>query len=257
VVGRQKASLNGASRAVIWVAPPTSGPIFLDGDGSQAWGVNKKGVAVGARGAIPTIWSPTTNNTYARTSIALLANHVAGLAQDINDNGVVVGDDYAAVTFLRRAFIRLLNGTVVPLAPVQTDIESRANAVSNMFSRNGLRFVYVAGSSISAGGVERGVRWKVNVDTGAIAGRTLLNMMFATGVNNAGHVVGARMTQTQQVALLWRAGTYLTLEPPQGGGNTGGFFLTRPGAPRAYAVGNTVMKRRQGLLAQAVFWDVN
>jgi hypothetical protein len=256
-VGSQKVSVDGASRAVIWIAPPTSGPTYLDGNGSLALGVNKKGVAVGWRVGIPTIWSPTANNTYVRTSIALLANHASGLAEDINDNGIVVGENYAAVTFQRHAFLRLLNGTVIQLAPMQTDIESRANAVSNIFSSGGLRFVYVAGSSISAGGVERGVRWKVNVDTGAVAGRMVLNMQFAAGVNNAGNVAGARLSQIQQIATLWRAGTYMTLEPPQGGGNTASLFMTRTGAPRAFVVGSTIMKRRQGVLAQAVLWDVN
>jgi hypothetical protein len=256
-VGRQQVSVGGASRAVIWIAPPSSGPTFLDGNGSIALGVNKKGIAVGWRAGVPTIWSPNADNTYVRTSIALIANHTSGLAEDINDNGIVVGENYAAVTQQRRAFVRLLNGKVIPLAPAQTDIESRAFAVSNVFSSAGFRFVYVAGSSFSPGGLERGVRWRVNVDTESVAGVTVLDMQFATGVNNAGNVVGAKMLSRTQIATLWRAGTYITLEPPQGGGNTGSFNMTRTGAPRAFAVGSTIMKRRQGVLAQAVFWDLN
>jgi hypothetical protein len=116
--------------------------------------------------------------------------------------------------------------------------------------------VYVAGRTTDAGFVQRGVRWTVNVDTGAVVALTVLSMEFATGVNDAGDVAGATLSRRSQFATLWRDGTYITLEPPRGGGNTACFALARSPSLPTYAAGQFIFRRRTGILAPAVVWDV-
>jgi probable HAF family extracellular repeat protein len=96
-VGYERAA-GGSSRAVIWTAPPSSVPIFLDGDGSSALGVNDSGVAVGYRSGVPVIWTPDGSNGYVATTINLLPNQQFGFAEDINNAGIVVGYNAVLVT---------------------------------------------------------------------------------------------------------------------------------------------------------------
>jgi hypothetical protein len=94
--------------------------------------VNDNGVAVGALLGIPAIWSPNGTGGYFRTDIALLPNHDSGFADDINNDGIVVGSDHVMGTspFRSRAFLRLLNGSVLELAPAPGDSYSEAGAVA-------------------------------------------------------------------------------------------------------------------------------
>ena len=259
VVGYERAA-GGGNRAVIWNAPPSSGPIFLDSTGSTAYGVNDAGFAVGLRSGLPVIWAPDGNNGYVATNIGLLPDQEFGLAQDINNDGIVVGynavsADDSTLAFL--AFLRLTNGTVIELAPAEGDTDSIAFAVSNEVTVSDDSVVYVAGVTINANGAERGVRWTVNVGTGAMVALTVLNMQFAAGVNDAGDVAGASSLRRGQAATLWRNGTYITLQPPRGGRGTGCFYLARSASSPTYAVGQTILGRRTGIVAPAVVWEVN
>ena len=250
----------GSRHAVIWIAPPTSGPIALDGQESEAYGVNDSGIAVGSRTDvashlnIPTIWSPNGTNDYVRTDIALLPNHEAGVAFDINNDGIVVGlsVDHAVGGPVARAFLRLLNGSVHELAPAQGDTWSQAEAVSDVFTNSGDRFVYVAGVSIGVG--VRGVRWTVNVDTGAVVDDpTVLSLRPPTGVNGAGDISGSNL-QGAGSATLWQGGSYITLKPPKGGHGGGSSGLARTASSPRYVVGWTYMG---GQGSRAVVWDVD
>ena len=169
----------------------------------------------------------------------------------------MVGYNAAPVTFELTAFLRLTNGIVIELAPAQGDIESEAFAVSSVVTVLDDSVVYVAGRTTDAGFLQQGVRWTVNVDTGAVVALTVLNMQFASGVNDAGDVAGATLSRRSQSATLWRDGTYITLEPPRGGGNTACLALARSPSLPTYAAGVTISRRRTGILAPAVVWDVN
>jgi hypothetical protein len=242
-------------RAVIWIAPPTSGPVALDGGGSEAWGVNDNGVAVGTASGIPVIWAPDANDGYVRTNISLLPGHGGGLAEDIDNDGIVVGNGFAATTFEQRGFLRLLNGSVIELAPAPGDIQSRAAAVSDIVTISGRNLVYVAGRTENASSVLRGVRWTVDVDTGAVVEQTVLSLQFAEGVNGAGDVAGASLSGRRQSATLWRNGTYITLDPPPGGRNTASLGMVRDATSPTYVVGASATNKSR-LLGQAAVWEV-
>jgi hypothetical protein len=248
------------NRAVIWIAPPTSSPVVLDGAASQAFGVNDNGVAVGIASGLPAIWSPDGNNGYVRTNISLLPGHVAGLAEDIDNDGIVVGIGFTAT--VQSGFIRLLNGSVIELPPAAGDIQSRAAAVSDIVTISDRHLVYVAGRTENATSLSRGVRWTVDVDTGAVVDQTVLSLQFAEGVNGAGDLAGASVSQQgqsfrqRQSASLWRNGVFITLEPPSGGGNTAAFGMARSATSPTYVVGTTIT-RKSGIRAQALVWEVN
>jgi hypothetical protein len=238
---------------VIWIAPPTSSPIFLDASVSRAFGVNNNGVAVGAASGLPVIWTPDGNNGYARTNISLLAGHETGWAEDLNNQGIVVGLNFTDTA--RHGFLRLLNGTVIELAPAPVDIQSEAAAVSDIVTVSDRDQVYVAGRTESASGVQRAVRWTVDVDTGAVVEQTVLSLQYAVGVNDAGHVAGAG-GRRRSSATLWRNGTFITLGPPRGGRSTAALGMARSATSPTYVVGDAVINK-SGILSQAVVWEVN
>jgi probable HAF family extracellular repeat protein len=247
--------------AVIWIAPPMSGPITLDGSPSVAFGVNDNGVAVGGRSNTPAIWSPNGTGGYTRTNIAMLPNHQSAAALDINNDGIVVGVGYVTGTTPRpRAFLRLLNGNVLELPPAQGDSNSYAKAVSDVFTNLGNEFVYVAGWTSGAVNSAAGVRWIVNVGTGVVVDQAVLSLFLATGVNGAGDVAG-ESSQTHphdvQSATLWQGGSYITLAPPKGfrGGTAQG--LARTASSPTYVVGEAEMQGQMRGATQAVVWDVN
>jgi hypothetical protein len=119
----------------------------------------------------------------------------------------------------------------------------------------GKRLVYVAGTTRSTSepttGVSRGVRWTVNVDTGAVVDQTVLSLQFAAGVNGAGDVAGT--SAHGQSATLWQSGSYIKLAPPKGGRGGASLGLARTASSPTYVVGGT--QTRMG--GRAVVWDVN
>jgi hypothetical protein len=242
----------GHSRAVIWVAPPSQSPVALPGSGSLALGVNDAGTAVGASGGVPVIWTPSGSG-YISTSIGFLPNQVEAYATDIDNDGIVVGYGYYAVTYRSRAFVRLLNGAVVPLNPASGDVESTAQTVSDKVGTTGSQFVYVAGSTTSASGVSRAVRWKVDFVAGTVLETKVLSQTWAEGVNGSGDVAGTlNGTGLKQSAKLFHNGVYFTLPPPKGatGGTSRGIARTA-GSP-LYVVGQTTVNN----WPRAVVWVV-
>jgi hypothetical protein len=252
-VGEEKTS-SDRQRAVIWIAPPTQGPGVLDHDpvmGSVAFGVNANGVAVGVRGSIPAIWAPGANG-YVRTDIAILPNQQSAYAEDIGDDGIVVGYGEDATTYRRLAFIRLLDGKVVAILPESGDVESAAYAVSNILGTGGNQYVYVAGLTVSSSSVERAVRLKVRVSDGYVVERTVLNQTWAEGVNNGGDMAGTINSLRGQSASLWRGGVYFGLNAPKGGTNCAVRGLARNATSTTYVTGVTMINN----WPRAAVWEV-
>lgn len=229
------------SHAVIWIAPP-SAPIFLDGSGSTANGVNDFGVAVGSYLSHAAIWTPT-GGSYVRTDIPLRGGDVQAYASDIDNEGIVVGLGYAGSTYEARAFLRLADaaGTLVTLPPLAGDPESIAQQVSNVVTSGAEPIVYVAGSSgvLTTGGPYRSkaIRWTVSARTGAILQTLVLTQAFAAGVNDAGDVAGTTNGRTSQAASLFRNGTYYPLKPPKGGTSSAARGMARTAGSPTYVAG--------------------
>lgn len=240
-VGQEDAA--DGSHAVIWIAPPSE-PVYLDGPGSVALGVNDAGTAVGTYRGTPAIWS-LKGGTYSRTDIPLLEEDGDAYATDINDDGVVIGYGYAKNTYEARAFLRLTDGTLVNLPPLAGDPESLVNSVSNVVTSGSEPVVYVAGGSgvITIGGTPRSkaIRWTVNRRTGEIVETRVLTQTFTGGVNDAGDVAGTTNGRSSQAASLYRNGTYYPLKPPKGGTSTTARGLVRTIGSPTYAVGVAMM----------------
>jgi probable HAF family extracellular repeat protein len=242
----------GRRRAVIWVAPPSLSPVPLSDNGSLALGVNDAGTAVGSSGGVPVIWTPSGSG-YTPTHIGFLPNQAEAYATAIDNDGIVVGYGYDSVTFLSRAFVRLPSGTLVPLDPVPGDVKSTAQAVSDKVGPTGSPFVYVAGSTTSAAGVQRAVRWKVDLATGNLLETKVLSQTWAEGVNGSGDVAGTlNGSRGKQSATLWRNDVYTTLPPPKGatGGTSRGIAQTATSP--MYVVGQTTINN----WPRAVVWVV-
>jgi hypothetical protein len=217
-----------------------------------ALGVSDAGIAVGSIGGRPVMWTPSGSG-YTPTYIGFLPSQAAAYATAIDNDGMVVGYGYDSVTYRSRAFVRLLDGTVVPLNPVSGDVESTAQAVSDRVVTSGSQFVYVAGSTTSARGVQRAVRWKVDFGTGNLLETKVLGQTWAEGVNGSGEVAGTvNGSGGKQSATLWRNGVYTTLNPPKGatGGTSRG--IARTAVSPTYVVGQTTMNNRP----RAVLWVV-
>ena len=242
----------GHRRAVIWVAPPSLSPVPLSDNGSLALGVNDAGTAVGSSGGTPVIWT-RDGNSYTPTHIGFLPNQAEAYATAIDNDGIVVGYGYDSVTFRSRAFVRLPSGTLVPLDPVPGDVKSTAQAVSDKVGPTGSPLVYVAGSTTSAAGVQRAVRWKVDLATGNLLETKVLSQTWAEGVNGSGDVAGTlNGSRGKQSATLWRNDVYTTLPPPTGatGGTSRGIAQTATSP--TYVVGQTTMNN----WPRAVVWVV-
>lgn len=242
----------GHPRAVIWVAPPSLSPVPMSGNGSVAFGVNDAGIAVGSSAGVPVIWT-RNGSGYTPTYIGFLPNQVEAYATDIDNDGMVVGYGYEAVTYRSRAFVRLLSGAVVPLNPASGDAESMAHAVSDKVGTTGSQFVYVAGSTTSASGVSRAVRWKVDFVAGTVLETKVLSQTWAEGVNGRGDVAGTlNGTGLKQSAKLFRNGVYVTLPPPKGATDGTSRGIARTAVSPTYVVGQTTVNNRP----RAVIWVV-
>jgi hypothetical protein len=111
----------------------------------------------------------------------------------------------------------------------------------------------VAGSTTSATGVKRAVRWKVDFVAGTVLETKVLSQTWAEGVNGRGDVAGTlNGTGLKQSAKLFRDGVYVTLPPPKGatGGTSRGIARTA-GSP-TYVVGQTTVNN----WPRAVVWVV-
>ena len=249
-VGYEKSG--GRMRAVIWVAPPSLPPVPLSDTGSLALGVNDAGTAVGSSGGVPVIWT-RNGSSYTPAYFNPLPNQVDAYAEDINNDGIIVGNGYEPVSYRSRAFVRLLTDAVVPLNPASGEVESTAQAVSDKVGPAGSQFVYVAGSTTSAAGVQRSVRWKVDLATGNLLETKVLSQTWTEGVNGSGDVAGTvNGSGSKQSATLWRNGGYTTLPPPKGATNGTSRGIARTALSPTYVVGQTTMNN----WPRAVVWVV-
>ena len=254
-VGYETTRTAGApvSHALIWTSPPGS-PEQLDAEPHcQAYGINDAGTwAVGyCPDTLGVIWTvgqtPTT-----RTDIPLPEDYSWGSAEDVNDQGIVVGVKVTSGG-VETAYLRLANGDVVDLPPATDDVASVASAVSNVLSGN---IVHVAGSTITDPNGFRsghGIRWTVNLGTRAVVSQ-VLSQAGAEGVNDAGDVAGTTNSTSRngrtskQLATLWRAGAYVSLKAPKGGTDSASH-----GQSQDYVVGESTV----GGARVATRWAVN
>lgn len=240
-VGWERTLINnvGVSHAMIWIAPPSIAAQLDAQDHCQAHGINDAGTkAVGyCPGTAGVIWE-LGGTTYPRTDIALPSDKDWGWAEDINNEGIVVGFVSATGTGVQTAYLRLADGSLINLPPDGSDLQSLAHAVSNTQPGD---IVYVAGSThadldFSMG---RGIRWRVNLGSRTVTG-VVLNQAWAEGVNDAGDVAGTTNstskggTTIKQLATLWRAGVYFSLKAPKGGSDS-----TSRGQSQSYVVGES------------------
>ena len=235
-VGYEKAADGG--HAVIWVAPP-SAATYLDGPGSTANGVNDGGVAVGGYRGKAAIWS-LSGGKYVRTDIPLRTGDDSAFAEDINNDGIVIGYVYLQGTYAMRAFVWIGVDRMVNLPPLPGDPESSASAISNIVPGGTDPVVYISGSSgVLTSGLEkaRAMRWTVNTRTGEIVQTQVLTQTGASGVNDAGDVAGTTTTRSTQAASLWRNGTYIPLKAPKGGTSSAAYGMMRTVGSPTYVAG--------------------
>lgn len=242
-------------RAVIWVAPSLQPvPIVLDSGaeaGSVARGVNELGTAVGMWGDMTAIWQQV-GLTYTMTTIDIFPNQPEE-ARDINNDGIVVGFGHNSNYTQFSAFLRV-GDEVVALPPAGTDPDAIARAVSEVFGTlTAGRFVYVAGSTMDANGVERAVRWTVNVDTTPLVSETkVLAKEWSSGVNTAGDVACTNAPAGRQSASLWRNEVFIALKPPKGMTDAATQSLARTALSPTYVAGTA----SNSSTTRAVTWEV-
>ena len=217
------------SYPVAWIEPLTGSRIQLDTSGA-AYGVNESGTIVGSKGVLAVMWTSQAEGTYARTDLPLPVGWQDAYGTDINNQGVVLVRGTATGTYDARAMVRLADGRVVALAPLQGYPDVTANSVSDVSVVDGRNVVFVAGSSgvIWSPPYESfALRWTIDVDTGAVLETRALNMTSAMAVDSAGNVAGTTKSVTgKNSGSFWRGGVYLALKPPKGGSD--GFVYGMP-----------------------------
>lgn len=241
-------------RAVIWVDPSSQAvPIVLDSGaeaGSVARGVNEVGTAVGMWGDMTAIWEHDGFHHYTMTTIDIFPNQPEE-ARDINNEGIVVGFGHNSNYTQFSAFLRV-GDEVVALLPAGTDPYATARAVSDNFATSAGRFVYVAGSTMDANGVERAVRWTVDVDTRLVSETKVLAKEWSSGVNTAGDVACTNAPAGRQSASLWRNEVFIALKPPKGMTDAASLDLTRTASSPTYVAGTA----SNSSTMRAVTWEV-
>jgi probable HAF family extracellular repeat protein len=219
-------------RAVLWAPAGSTAPTVLETTDSYVRGLNDAGVAVGryvdARGAVHgAIWRVGAS----RIDIPPLPGHTHAGAEDINNDGIVVGIAFGADVETDKAWVRLANGELLELAGLPGSIGTVALALSDVVDGQ----FYVVGSSTSADGARRGVRWTFQMATKRITPERLNELSVATGVTKTGAVSGLSIPGgSAQPALVWRDGVSLALGPT--GAITSGRGIAGTGG-RLYVVG--------------------
>ena len=239
-----------------WSLAAPSQPTLLErtaaevaaGAGGTARGVNDAGAAVGDVAGVAAMWA--ADGSRVASPIATPAGYGRGEGRGINNAGLAVFQFFALggnqETAVSRAYLRLASGPVVELPPEAGDVSSFANDIGEVASE----LVYVAGSTRSSGLVSRGVRWTVNVTTGAIVGTDLIPTTGAhgLGVSDAGGIAGfVDNTALKPYAYLWRGSTILKLNPPKGTRDSRAWAISRSGQ---YVAGQSVSGTR------AVRWTI-
>lgn len=245
----------GPSRPARWTVTggTPSGPTFLamltDEVTGEALGVNDAGAAVGRAGPRAAMWSATG----ARTSVPAPPGRgfVRGEGRDINNAGhaVFVFRDGTNELAAARGYVRLASGQLVELPPLPGDVTTYANNLSEVVNNA----VYVAGTTWTGPVVFRGVRWTVDVTTGAVLSTEVRpENAHALDVSNAGATAGfldAANSSLKTSAFLWRGSEFLSLKPPKRGINGVAWAMSPNGA---FVVGRASF----GLTRHAVLWTI-
>lgn len=237
----------GVRHAALWTPASSTTVTVLETSDSFVRGLNDAGTAVGryvdtnaaVHGAI---WRAGAG----RIDIPPLAGHVHTSAEDINNDGIVIGTAFGVQSATDKAWVRLADGELLELAGLPGATGTNAFALSDVVNGQ----FYIVGSSISTDGVRRGVRWTFQLATKTITAEQLGDMYVATGVTNVGHVSGISAPGgPSQPALLWRDGVSLALSAA--GAIAGGRGVA--GATgRIYVVGDVFA----GAFPVAVRWTV-
>lgn len=236
----------GVRHAARWTPASSTAATVLDASDSFVRGLNDAGTAVGryvdANAAVHgAIWRTGAS----RIDIPPLAGHVHTSAEDINNDGIVIGVAFGTQSATDKAWVRLADGELLELAGLPGATGTNALALSDVV--NG-RF-YIVGSSTSPEGARRGVRWTFELATKTVTPEPLGDMAVATGVTNAGHVSGISASGgPSQPALLWRDGVSLTLSAGAIAGGRGVAGATG----RIYVVGDVFA----GAFPVAVRWTI-
>ena len=228
-----------------------SAPTFLamltDEVTGEALGVNDAGAAVGRAGPRAAMWAATGE----RTSVPPPEGHgfVVGEGRDINNAGhaVFVFRDGTSELAAARGYVRLASDQLVELPPLPGDVTTYANNLSEVVND----VVYVAGTTQAGPSVFRGVRWTVDVTTGAIVGTEVRSEnAHALDVSNSGATAGfldAGNSSLKTSGFLWRGSEFLSLKPPKRGNNGRAWAISPSGA---FVAGDAVV----ALTRHAVLW---
>ncbi len=231
------------------VLDPLSGGAITDlapitsGGGAAAFGINSTGTVVGASVAqnasniTPIMWQNQTPQ-----ALPLLANYPFALATAVNDSGVAAGIafnlDFESLYDLSAVAHAILfnNGTVTDLGVLQGDISSVANAINNSGSVVGFSsseppdftlelaaLFYPPASNYHAFLYSGGKMYNLNNQLVNGAGWQL---SFATGINNAGQIVGTGYFEAPGAATVQRAFLLTPVPAASIGSIVGGGFST-------------------------------
>jgi uncharacterized membrane protein len=202
-------------RWVITNGQPSQAELLQPGDTTwgTALGVNDAGATVGSAGSYAAMWNPDG-------SVALtfkVAGFRRGEGRDINNagHGVFLFFGPGADWETARGYVRLASGQLVLLPPLAGDVSTYVNDVSEVVNDA----IHIAGSSRATPEDFRGVRWTVNVTTGAITGTEIRSEnSHSLGVSNGGAVAGFIEGVASSLAFkafLWRGSEFLSLNPPK------------------------------------------
>jgi hypothetical protein len=230
--GYQQAT-GGVRQAARWTPASSATPTLLETVDSYVLGVNDAGTAVGryldANSAVHgAIW-PLGGT---RIDIPPLSGSTHTAAQDINNDGVVVGISFGPTSESDRAWVRLSDGQLLELPGLAGAIGTQALAISDVVNGQ----FYVVGTNYNQTAIRQGIRWTFQLATKTTTQELSGDMSQATGVTNLGAVSGISIVQPTSRAVLWRNGTTLLLGPA--GSNSGARGIATSATGSVYVTGD-------------------
>ncbi|HUR00002.1 MAG TPA: hypothetical protein VM166_11150 [Gemmatimonadaceae bacterium] len=230
--GYQQAA-GSVRQAVRWTPTSSNTPTLLETVDSYALGINDAGTAVGryfdANSAVHgAIW-PLGG---ARIDIPPLPGGTHTAAQDINNDGIVIGITFGATSEVDRAWVRLTDGELIQLPGLAGSIGTQALALSDVVNGQ----FYVVGVNYNQAAVRQGIRWTFQLGTKTTTQEPSGEMSQATGVTNLGAVSGISISAPTSRAVLWRNGITLLLGPT--GSNSGARGIATSTAGSVYVTGD-------------------
>jgi uncharacterized repeat protein (TIGR01451 family) len=170
-----------------------------------AFAVNGKGQIVGTFGGVFGIWTDG-----AVSALPMPTGSTYAYANDINNNGDVVGAAYFSDSKLYRAMI-WRNGTVQEIGTLAGDVTSTVNAINDVGQ--------VVGYSSSSTNKSHAFMWDNGVFTDLSLATDASSSAF--GINNAGQVVGGYGTPGGSVGhpFVWQNGVRSDLSAVVGAAN--------------------------------------